>query len=446
MRGLRPFLGLLVVLIALGAYLYFVESKREVGDDNKRDKVFTVASDEIDEMTVKAESGEQTTLKKNGSDWQIVQPAALQPDSAEVSGLTTNLSTLEVQRVIDENPGDLAEYGLATPRVEIDFKAKGQDRKLLIGRKSPTGTDLYAKVGDRSRVFLISSYLDSTFNKKTFDLRDKTVMKLDRDAIETLAVTMPAKTMRFAKSGGTWRMTEPVSARADSTSVDGLVNRLNTLQMKSIAAAEPKSLAEYGLDKPAATLQLGSGSSQAALLLGKAAAEGTIYAKDQSRPMVMTIESNLMDELKKDAADFRQKDLFETRTFSATHIEVTRNGQTAAFDKAKTKNKEGQEEEKWKQVAPSAQDVDQTKLENLLSAATQARATSFVESTAKTGLDAPVLRIVIRSTEPKRDETVTFGKTGDKAFASKAGDPGAAVIESSTIDNITKALDEIGKK
>jgi hypothetical protein len=446
MRGLRSFLGLLTILIALGAYLYFVESKREPGDADSRDKVFSVEADAIEEVTVKAESGEQTTLRKSGTGWQIVQPAAIQPDSAEVSGLTTNLSNLEVQRVIDESPPDLAEYGLATPRVEIGFKAKGQDHRLLIGRKTPTGTDLYAKVGDQPRVFLISSYLDSTFNKKTFDLRDKTVLKLDRDAIETLAITIPARALQFSKSSGEWRMTAPVDARADSTAVDGLVSRINTLQMKSIAAAEPTSLSEFGLDKPAASVQLGSGSSQATLLVGKTAEEGSVYVKDQSRPTVMTIDAGLMDDLTKDAAEFRQKDLFDARAFNATRIEVARNGQTVAFEKSKVKNKEGQDEEKWRQVAPSAQDVDQTKLDNLLSAATQARATGFVESAAKTGLDAPALRITIKSNEGKREETVTLAKAGDKAYAARAGEPGAATIDPSTIDNITKALDEIGQQ
>ena len=85
-------------------------------------------------------------------------------------------------------------------------------------------------------------------------------------------------------------MTTPIKARADFTTVDGLVSRLNTLQTKSIVAPEPTALAEYGLDKPETTIQLGSGSSQATLLIGKAAGEGAVYAKDQSRPAVITID------------------------------------------------------------------------------------------------------------------------------------------------------------
>jgi hypothetical protein len=205
-------------------------------------------------------------------------------------------------------------------------------------------------------------------------------------------------------------------------------------------------LAEFGLDTPAATIQLGSGSSQATLLVGKSAEDKTIYVKDQSRPAVMTIDANLLDELKKEPGDFRQKDLFDARAFNAARIEVVRDGQTVAFEKTKSKNKDGQEEEKWRQVAPTAQDADQTKVENLLSSVTQTRATSFVDSAAKTGLDSPALRIAVKFGEPQKEETVTFARSGDKAFASRAGDPGAAAVEASSIDNITKALDELAKK
>ena len=443
MRGLRSFLALLVILLALGAYLYFVESKREPGDAERRDKVFAVEAAAIDEISVKSESGERTTLRKSGDDWQMVEPVATTPDSAEVSGLTTNLANLEVQEVIDENPADLAEYGLATPRVELTFKSGGQERRLLIGRKTPPGTDLYAKLGDQPRVFLISSYLDSTFNKNTFDLRDKTVLKVERDSIDALAISTPERTVRFTKADAEWRLSEPVDARADSNTVNGIVSRLDTLQMKSIAAADPKELAEYGLDKPAATVQIGSGSSQATLLIGKPAGEGVVFAKDQSRPAVVTIESTLLDDIKKEPGAFRQQDLFDARAFNATHLEIVRNGETLAFEKTTVKNKDGQDEEKWRQVAPAAQDVDRTKLENLLSAITQARASSFVESTAKTGLDSPELTATIKSDEGRRSETVKFARAGEDAYAARAGEGGAAKIEPATLDNIQKALQEL---
>src|SRR3990172_7901487 len=120
MRGLKSFALLLVAAIGLGAYLYFVESKRTPGGDlPKKDKVFTVEADTIDEVTIRSESGDRTTIRRNGTDWQIVQTIAAQVDAAEVSGITSNLSSVEIQRVIDESPADLKEFGLAEPRVEV---------------------------------------------------------------------------------------------------------------------------------------------------------------------------------------------------------------------------------------------------------------------------------------------------------------------------------------
>ena len=132
MRGAR-FLILLIIAIPLGWYAYYDSKKGPVGDTPKRDKVFTVDSDKIDELEIKSESGDHTTLRKKGANWEIVQPITAPTDQGAVSGITSNLSSVEIQRVIDENPPDLKEYGLAEPRVEVAFKANGQQRRLQIG-------------------------------------------------------------------------------------------------------------------------------------------------------------------------------------------------------------------------------------------------------------------------------------------------------------------------
>jgi hypothetical protein len=442
MRG-RSFLLLMVLAVPLVGYALYEWKRVPVEVGEKKEKVFTVEADKIDEMTVKSESGERTTLKKTGTEWQIVAPVAAQPDGAAVSGLTSNLSTLDLQRVIEENPQDLAEYGLAQPRLEVTFKAGGQEHRLQIGRKTPAATDLYAKLGEEKRVFLIPSFVDTTFNKTTFDLRDKTVLKVDRDKIDALSITSPKRVLQFTKADGEWQMTFPAKARADFTTVDGLVSRLGTLQTKSIVAPEATAFAEYGLDKPETTIQLGSGSSQATLLIGKTAGEGAVYAKDQSRPAVITIEATLVGDVTKDTGEYRQKDLFDARAFNSTRLDVTRNGQTASFEKTKTKNKDGQDEEKWKQSAPAARDVDQSTVDNLIAAVTAARAERFVDTPAKTGSDKLELVIALSSDEGKRVETVTFARSGAEGYATRAGEPGIAKVDAATIDNIIKSLEAV---
>ncbi len=448
MRGLRSFFGLFVILIALGAYLYFVESKQTPGSgtDEKKEKVFAVESDKIDEVTIKSASGERTTLKKSGSDWQIVAPQQAAPDSTEVSGITSNLSSLEIQRVIDDNATGLKEYGLAPPRIEVAFKADGKQQTLHIGDKTPPGSDLYAKLADQQKVFLIPSYVESSFNKTTFELRDKAALKLDRDKVDALEIGTADRQLRFAKRDGDWRLTAPAAGRTDHTTVESLAGRIASAEMKSIVAAEAPDLKQYGLDKPAATIRIGSGSSQATLLIGKAAEEGNVYAKDQSRPAVFTLESSLLDELKKNADEFRQKDLFDARSFNTTRVEMARGGQTVAFEKAKVKGKDGKEEEKWRQVAPAAKDVDASKVDGLVSAITGVRADGFVEPSTKgvkAALDKPELTVTLKFDEGKKEERASFARSGSNAYAVRAGEPAVAKIQASTLDSIVKALEEL---
>ena len=440
MRGLR-FIILLLIAIPLGWYAYHDSTKGPIDDSPKRDKVFAVEADKIDELEIKSESGDRTTLRRKGSDWEIVQPVAAPADQAAVSGITSNLSSVEIQRVIEENPADLKEFGLAEPRVEVAFKSNGQQRRLQLGQKTPAGTDVYAKLADAKKVFLVSSFLDSTFNRSTFDLRDKSVLKLDREKIDTVEMTASGRTTRFEKKNGEWQIAEPSLGRAEFGGVDGLVSRIASVQMKSIVP-DSNDLKKYGLDKPAVTVRLGSGSSQATFLIGGPAETGSVYAKDFSRPAVFTIEATLLDDLKKDASEYLQKDLFDARSFNTTRLEIVRNGQTTVFEKTKVKDKDGKEQEKWRQTAPAARDVDAAKIEALISAATGARATGFVDSTAKTGLDKPELSLTFKYDEGK-EEHVAFARTKDGAYASRAGSPGAAKVEASVIDAIVKAFEDV---
>lgn len=435
MKGLRSFLVLLVVAAALGAFVYY-DSKKPPAEDKKQEKVFAeLQADKIDQVTVKGAAGEQTTLQKQGAAWQITQPAAVPADEAEISGITTNLASLQVQRVVDDQPTDLKQYGLDPARVDIAFKAGGKDHRLLLGAKTPAGADVYAKLPESPRVFLVSSYLETTFNKTTFDLRDKTILKVDRDKVDRVELQTPGRTVTIAKQGAEWRITAPTDARADFGAVEGILGRLNTSPMKSIVAPDvqdPKALKQYGLDTPVATVRVSSGSSQAGLAIGKSAGEGTVYAKDLSRPMVFTVEAALADELKKPADEFRVKDLFDARAFNTTRVEATRAGQTVAFEKDK---------DAWKQVTPAAKPADTAKVDALLTALAATRATGFEEKAAATGLETPELTIAVKFDEGKQ-EKVTFARKDGNAFARREGDT-AAKIDVATLDGILKALDAL---
>ena len=451
MRGLKSTIALIVVLGGLGAYIYFVTWKQ--GDAasetaSKQEKVFVgLETDKIEEIQVKSEKGDTTTLKKANGTWQMTAPIAANADQSETTGITSSLGQIAIVRVIDENPADLKEYGLATPRMEINFKAAGDKdfRKLYVGDKSPTGADLFAKRNDEKKVFLIPAFQESSFNKGTFDLRDKTLWKFDREKVDNIDVTAGGKPLVMTKGTGDWKLTRPVEARADFGTVEGLIGRLQSAQMKSIVTenAAPADLKKYGLEKPDVTVNVSAGSAKATLLIGGKAEDNTIYVRDASRPTVMTVESALVDELKKGGDEYRRKDIFEFRAFNASRVEITRNGQTVAFEKSKGQGENAPDV--WKRVAPTPGDVDKDKIDSLISRLANMRATSFVASDAKTGLDKPAMSVVAKFDDGKKEDRATFGKNGEDVYAARPGEPGAAKVDASDFTEVNKTLDEISK-
>ena len=178
--------------------------------------------------------------------------------------------------------------------------------------------------------------------------------------------------------------------------------------MKSIVAdnASPADLKKYGLDKPEATVEPEPRQRAARRCCSAARpADNTVYARDASKPAVVTVESALLDDMKKGADDYRRKDIFEFRPFNATHIEITRNGQTIALERDKGQGENAPD--KWKRVSPTAGDLDKDKSDGLLGKLSNIRAASFVDSTAKTGLDKPAMTVVVKFDEGKKEDRAT---------------------------------------
>jgi hypothetical protein len=446
MRGVRSTIALAVVLAGLGAYIYFVTWKKVDKDADAKEKVFaSLQKDKIDEIRVRSAAGDATTLKKENGGWQIVAPIAAKADEAEVSRITSNLGLADVTRVIDEKPADLKEYGLATPRIAVEFKTPSDKdfQKLLIGDKSPTGSDVFALRNDDKRVFLVPAYEETALNRSTFDFRDKALLKFERDKVDVIEVTGGGNTLQLAKEGPDWSMTRPIAAKADAGAVDGLIGRLQAAQMKTIVASDASApeLKKYGLDKPALSVTLNAGSSRATLLIGGKSADNTFYARDASKPLVATVDSALVDDLKRGADQYRRKDLFAFRSYTANRLEIIRDGQTFVFEMTKA---QGDVVGKWRRVSPTAGDVDKDKFDTLLSRLSNMRAIAFPDPKAPTGLEKPVMTVNVKFEETKQEQ-VMFGKVGEDVYAARSGEKGAAQASMADFNEVTKALDEVAK-
>ncbi len=437
MRRLRSTILLLVVLAGLVGYIYFVDAKKPAaGDAAAKEKAFTgVAADQIEELQIKASDGQVSRIEKSGEQWKLVDPVKADADATEASSVTNAIATLDVNRVVDENGGNLKEYGLDPARLEVGFRTKGQKefKRLFVGDRTPAGDDLYARLSDQKRVFLINSFNDSTFNKNTFALREKKILKIERDKVDGLEVSTGTDTFQFARSGNEWKIVKPIAARADYGQLEGVVERLATAQMQGLTADNDTDLKKYGLDKPTAVMTISSGGARTSLTLGKTE-NAVVFAKDSSRPMIFTVAPTITSDVIKPLSDYRRKDMFDGRSFTANKVEIQRGADTVTLQKT---TKDGKDT--WHKA--DGKDADAAKVDDLLGKITALRAQSF-EPGANAALKSPAM-VVTLTYDQNKMETVTFGRAGTDVFAARSDEMGTAKLEGSGFDDAMKAVDAV---
>lgn len=442
MRRLASTLVLVVVLAGLGGYIYFVDNKKPAESPDAKAKAFDVTAEQIEELQIRIADGDQSTLKKLDGRWQLVDPIQAEADNSEVNNMASSLASLDVQRVVDEAPVDLGQFGLAAPHLEVAFRLKGQTefRRLQLGEKTPTGGDIYVKRPDEKRVFLVSSFMDDTFKRTAFDLRDKTILKFDRDKVTGLEITNQSGVMQFERKGSNWMFVKPRAMRADFAAIEGTLTSLSTTLMQKFVAdsATPAELAQYGLSKPSATASILMGDSRATLALGRTDSAET-YAREPSKMAILMVAPTIVEDLNKAISAFRRKELFDLRSFNTKRLEVSRGTEMLAFEKTTATGGK----ETWKSAA--GREVDAAKIQDLLTKLSNVRAQSF-EDPVDAALKTPAIVIRARFGENKDDElneAVTLAKSGESVVGSRSDEPGTIRVEGMPLDDILKAVDAL---
>jgi len=436
-RGLTSTIALAVVLLGLVGYIYFVDSKKPAsGAAEVKAKAFTVEADQIEEIQIKPAAAESSRAEKTNGTWQLVEPEKTDADQGQLTSTATNIASLEVNGVVDDNPTDLAQYGLNPAKLDVAFRVKGEKdlRHLLVGEKTAAGGDLYAKRADEKRVILISSYLEGTFNRTPFDLRDKTLLKFDHDKVDGLEIARGGTITQLAKSNGEWAIVKPYTARADFGTAEAALSSLSSTQMQKIVSPSAVDLQAYGLDRPAVTTTVISGSARATLAIGKVEGDSA-YARDVSRPMVFTIPQATAVDLEKGADMFRRKDMFDGRSFNASRVELHRGAEALTFERSK--DKDGKDV--WKNAAGKV--VDTAKVEDMLMKLSNIRAQLFQER-VDPALKMPTLVATVRMDNGKT-ETVTFARQGDAVIANRADEGGSATVEAVALNDAMMAIDAL---
>src|SRR5262245_25643967 len=141
---LRSTIVLLLLLIGLGAYVYWVEVP-QAEQEAKKKTLFEFKADDVTEVSLDY-SDHEIVVRKSGDKWGIVKPIEAAADATTVKNLATALAECEVKKTVTEKASDLSLYGLDNPFVKVTVKLGDKVLPtILVGKNAPVGFSTYLK-------------------------------------------------------------------------------------------------------------------------------------------------------------------------------------------------------------------------------------------------------------------------------------------------------------
>jgi len=132
---------LLVLFIALGAYVYFAEYRGREAREQKAEaakKAIQVEPKDITQLTLTYQGMTVTAERKGEKAWVLTAPETVDADSEQLETLASDIARVEREGVVTADAADLKTFGLEPPTNTVLFKtADGKQSELHFGAENP---------------------------------------------------------------------------------------------------------------------------------------------------------------------------------------------------------------------------------------------------------------------------------------------------------------------
>ncbi len=431
-----------LVLSILTGVLYWSAHRKPAGADpglslNTSHEIFKLNGEAITQITFKKKGAQPVTLvKAKTGEWQITEPRPLAADQVPIPHMVSILSSMEFERVVDDRPTDLKQYGLDPALVEVDVTAKDRKtQRLLMGDDTPLGGTAYATLVGSPAVFTTLNTNKISLDKSLNDLRDKRLLPVDPANILRVEFIRGAQDLEFSRDKDGWQIEKPEALRADTFVMDDFVDKLTSAAMDLAdpnapdthagGAASQDPAAAFAHATPFATAKITTKSGTQVLQVRKD--KDSYYAKSSAVDGIYKVNSGLAHALDKNHDDFRSKKLFAFGSNDPNKLEMHSGSKAYSFALS------------GKDWLSNGKKMDAASVESLVAELRDLTATKFVDS----GFTKPVVDLTVASDGGKRVESVLIAKSGSGYIAKRRQEPLLYQLDASSVEDLEKAASAI---
>jgi len=249
----------LVILIVVTALVFLNREKPFEANRTLYDfKDMTVV-----EIRIAAADHEVSFIKTQGV-WEMVSPKRYSIDTTVVRRLDNRLRDFLAARILEEKTADLSQYGLDSPSALISFRLNDStEHQLLVGEKTASKLQYYAKDSAKDTIYVLGSYDIDNFLLPISDFRNRTILMMDVESINTIAMTN-GEVLDFKIIGEdkAWKVSEPLQIDARSDAVYELLHDISQLVIQDFISEDGSGREAYGLAQPNFVLEIGDTSGR----------------------------------------------------------------------------------------------------------------------------------------------------------------------------------------
>lgn len=455
---------LLAVVVALGVYIKFYESKRPNTAEARRQAQMVVNFERENLEGIVIQNGDdKIELKRLEGKWRIEAPFKDQADSGAIESLLANLEDWQKQDTIpadeiEKDKSRLDEFGLSKAKLRLKLLGKEAPPEVIFGNDAALEGKMYVRLATTNDVFIAPQSVRNDIAKKPEDFRDKKLTDLTTAQVTRALLKTAAGEIELEKKADSWEIVKPLRARGDDQKINDLLAQVTTARIEQFVAEDRGDLQPYGLTEPRGSITLFSANDKSAdrtdssrgeqgqmLQIGGVPekAKEQIYVRFAARNAVYTLPKKIEEILGLKPSDLRDRRLVRLDLNVLDRITVDGAG--------KGKTVLARKDETWTIASRDNQPANAAEVKRLLDLLQAEQVTQFVEDVAsdlpKYGLDKPQLQLTFSSfasentAETTAGEhpfaTIAFGKTdGANVYARLGDEPFIVAVRSGLLDNI----------
>jgi hypothetical protein len=449
---LKNTLLLLVLAVAVFAFIYFFESKQPTTQDSveRAGRVVHFDRDKINEISIKTPDTRIELVRKDGV-WFLDAPLKDRADSMAVNQLFTAAENLKSDDAIatDKQGGGgkelLSDFGLAKSDTRLTFSGGDKPVELLFGKDAAVEGKSYVRLEDSKVAHVISNDLKNQLTKKVDEFRDHKLTDILTTQVNKVAFKTPSGEIELEKKDQHWSLSKPFKARGNDQKVNDLISQAANAQVDSFVA-DASNPAAFGLQEPRGTVTFTSEGAKEPVVLqiGQALEKDKekIYVKLSTRNAVMVVPKSVEGLLDTQPNGVRDRNLIRVTADIVDRINIESPG--------KEKIVVARKGESWvRKVDGKDVPINVAAATRLLNTLENEQVTNFMADVAtelpKFGLDQPQVTVTLSSysaentAETKAGEkpivAILLGKTeGDVVYAKLDDEPFVVSVPKTILD------------